>query len=234
MADDLARGGDLASSILPLFKAVTKQYAGKKFSPRQLSQTLSGYYGIDIHPYAVEDLIPRLVAEGILATAPHAVGVEELYYADITEEFESVDESFADNLFSTFRDFSYPILTASNISLTDTELQNALLARLRKSEFLGILAKPDRTREDQRSASTLIAKKSSEDEQRDKDITAAAHLDVLVASFILHAKETNQQLYELIVKTATGVIVSEVILNFRNPQGVNTLQGLTVILGLFR
>jgi hypothetical protein len=230
LADDLTRGGDLASSILPLFKAVTKQYAGKKFSPKQLSQALSAYYGIDIHPYAVEDLIPRLVAEGILATAPHLVGVEELYYADITEEFESVDESFADNLFSTFRDFSYPMLTANNISLTDTELQNALLARLRKSEFLGILAKPDRTREDQRSVSTLVAKKSSEDDQRDKDITATAHLDVLVASFILHAKETNQQLYELIVKTATGVIVSEVILNFRNPQGINTLQGLTVIL----
>lgn len=230
LADDLARGGDLASSILPLFKAVTKQFVGRKFSPRQLSQALSAYYGIEIHPYAVEDLIPRLLVEGILATSQHASGVDELYYADIAEEFDSVDESFADNLFSTFRDFSGPILKANNISLSDIELQDALVSRLRKSEFLGILAKPDRTREDQRSASTLVLKKSPEADQRDKDITATAHLDVLVASFFLHAKETNQQLYELLVKTATGVIVSEVILNFRNPQGVKTLQGLTVVL----
>lgn len=161
LADDLARGGDLASSILPLFKAVTKQYAGKRFSPKQLSEALSNYYGMDIHPYAVEDLVPRLVAESILAKHGHVSGVDELYYADVKEEFESVEDSFSDNLFSSFRDFANPILEKYRISLTDVELHDALLARLRKTEFLGILAKADRTKEDERSPSTLGTKRDA-------------------------------------------------------------------------
>lgn len=230
LADELTRGHDLATSILPLFKPVTKPLAGKRFSPKQLSQLISDCYGMDIHPYAIEDLVPRLEAAGILTRNPATQNIDELIYANISEDFDAVEDSFSENLFTAFESFAAPVLQLHKISLSSDQLRSELLARLRRTEFLGILAKPDRTREDERSPSTIGIKKSADEVAWELDVTAQAHMDVLVASFFLDTKNRNPPLFEMLLRTAAGVVVSEVVLNFRNPHNLLSLNGLVVIL----
>jgi hypothetical protein len=66
LADKLAQGGGLVSGLIPLFAPVVAPLAGKRFEAAKLSDLLADYYGMDIHPYAVEDIAPRLCEQGIL------------------------------------------------------------------------------------------------------------------------------------------------------------------------
>jgi hypothetical protein len=229
LADHLAGGGDIAAGFVPLFKAVTKPLAGKRFNAKQLCDLLAQYYDLDIHPYAIEDQIPRLIAAGILVKKPNTTDVSELVYGEVAESFDEIDDVAIDNVVLAFIRFAQVWLEPHGIKPNDEELRSAFLKRLRRSDFLGILAKPKAPTLSARPVLTL---------KRDTDATDSAQapqpldgkFDVLVASFLLDAKTSHQELYDLIIKTATGVLVSEVILNFRDPTNIKDLAGITVLL----
>ena len=58
----------------------------------------------------------------------------------------------------------------------------------------------------------------------------SAHLQVLCASFILHLHRNDSRAYELLLRLASGALVSEVILDCQTPAGSAQLESLVLAL----
>lgn len=226
LADKLSQGGDFFSGLIPLFSPVINPLAGKRFEPNQLSDLLADYYGMDIHPYAIESLAPRLEEQGLLERKEISANTIEFYYQKVEGEFYEVQDNLVENVTAQFKEFANEQLSALKIHLDDRQLTNALLDRLKKAEFFGVLIKSNETS----SKNTLTLKPTQTDATHEEQNNYESRLDILVASFLLNAHANKPDLFELLVKITTGALIAEVILDFRHPYGLKNLNGLQIFL----
>lgn len=222
--------GDLLGGLAPIFKPIAKIYAGKRFDPSEFAKTLGEIYGLKVNSWAIEDMAPRLERAGVLVRSMLAEGVHEFIYAEITEEFNEVTADDIAMVVQRFVDFSTPLLEQHGKVVDARLLEEALLRQLVDMEFVGILLKPEKVPAPEHKAGTITLRKSPEVAEREEEISTQARLDVLCASFILDTYHKDSRLYELIMRLATGALVSEVVLNFQDPGSNVTLDNLIVIL----
>ena len=222
--------GDLVSGLAPIFKPIARLHAGERFNCNEFSKLVDEIYGLRVHPWAVEDIAPRLEKAGLLVRAQHSDEVHEYLYAEITEEFDAVTEEDIRQVIHQFVEFAKPILRQNNLPIDARALEDGLLAQLVDMNFVSILLKPDRSKEDGRRDSTLAVKKPAEQTEWEQTNAARAKIDVLCAAFIVNAYHNNQSLYAMLMQIASGALVSEVILNLQDPGQTGSLEGLTVIL----
>jgi hypothetical protein len=222
--------GDLLQGLTPIFKPIAKSHANEKFEPEEFARILDELYGIKVHNWAIQDLLPRLESAEIVYKAKISDDIEQYYYSEITEEFNEVDEKDIRLITQEFVEFSKPILESHNLPIDIDALEDAFLSQLVDMDFISILLKPDRSKEDSKTPKTISLKKKSDEIEWEQQISAKSKIDVLSASFIIEVYKTNQKLYELIMRVATGALLSEVILNVQDPQVDISLDGLTVIL----
>lgn len=221
--------GDLISGLTPIFKPIAATHANQKFCANEFAGELNELYGIDIHPWAVDDLTPRLEKANLIRKIKTSEKSFEYYYNDIQKEFNDVTEADIKYVLQEFANFSRPILQAHQLNVTDLEMEDQFLAELLKMDFHSIQLKPDRSKEDVRKSSTLALKKTPEKKQWEEEVAANAKMDVLCSAFIVDTHQKNKALYELIVRIASGALISEVVLNFQTPAtGVN-LSSLNVV-----
>ncbi len=222
--------GDLLSGLAPIFKPIAKIHAGERFDPASFSTIVSDLYGLKVHPWAVEDLIPRLEHAGLISKIQHSKETHEYVYEEITEEFNAVTEGDIRQVIYRFIEFATPILQQNKKPIDKIALEEGFLSQLVNMDFISILLKPDRTKEDMRNNSTLSLKKPKEQTDWEEDVSARSKVDVLCASFIVNTYHEDKDLYDLIMRIATGSILSEVILNLQDPGKTVTLKGLKVAL----
>lgn len=222
--------GDLFSGLAPIFKPIAKTHAGEKFDVEEFSGLIDELYGLNVHPWAVEDLIPRLENAGLILRVQHSKDIHEYVYAEITEEFSDVTEDDIKYIVRRFIEFATPIIQQNNLPVDKTALEDGFLTQLIDMNFVSVLLKPDRSKEDARDSETLSLKKPQEQTEWEEDMSARAKLDVLCASFIVDVYHNDQKLYDLIMRIATGAILSEVVLNIQDPGETVTLNGLNVSL----
>lgn len=222
--------GDLFSGLAPIFKPIAKIHAGKTFDADEFSKLVDKLYGLKVHPWAVDDLVPRLENAGLLLRIQHSEEMHEYVYAEITDEFDAVTENDIKYVIQQFVEFATPILQQNRLPVDKIALEEGFLSQLIDMSFVSILLKPDRTKEDTRGSGTITLKKPKEQTDWEEDISTRAKVDVLCASFIVDVHHNHQKLYDLIMRIATGAILSEVILNLQDPGETGSLKGLNVIL----
>lgn len=222
--------GDLVSGLAPIFKPIARLHAGERFNCNEFSKLVNEIYGLRVHPWAVEDIAPRLEKAGLLVRVQHSDEVHEYLYAEITDEFDAVTEEDIRQVIHQFVEFAKPILRQNNLPIDERALEDGFLAQLVDMNFVSILLKPDRSKEDSRRDSTLAVKKPVEQTEWEQTNAARAKIDVLCAAFIVNAYHNNQNLYAMLMQIASGALVSEVILNLQDPGQTGSLEGLTVIL----
>lgn len=219
--------GDLMSGLMPIFKPIAKLHEGQKFEPAEFAKDLGDVYGLDVNPWAIEDLIPRLEKAGLIARFRLTDELHEYRYSKIDEEFGEIKESDLRALVDYFVEFATPLLKDRNEPLDRNMLENALFDQLVNPEFLGIVLKPVDKRE---RGSTLTMNKRDEQDEWDESTIERSKMDVLCASFILDAYNNYPEFYELIVRVANGALLSEVVLNLQDPGATIELKDLVVVL----
>lgn len=222
--------GDLLSGLAPIFKPIARLHAGERFDSNKFSKIVEELYGLKVHPWAVENIAPRLENAGLLIRVQQSSDIHEYAYAEVTQEFNEVSEDNIRLVIHQFIEFAKPILTQNNLPIDEKALEDEFLAQLVDMNFVSILLKPDRSKEDISGKETLSLKKPNEQKEWEKTNNDHARIDVLCASFIVDAYHNNENLYSMLVRIASGALISEVILNFQDPGKTSTLDGLTIIL----
>ena len=98
LADKLSQGGDIVSGLIPLFTPVIAPLAGTRFEAGKLSELLAEYYGMDIHPYAIEDLAPRLYEQGLLDRKEISSHSFEYIYQKIDHALPEMQNNLVENV----------------------------------------------------------------------------------------------------------------------------------------
>lgn len=224
--------GDLLSGLTPIFKPIARDRIGQRFNPVEFSEVAKNLYGIEIHPWAVDDLAPRLEKAGLLSKNKVSISGEEYVYAEVAEEFDEVQEGDIRLVVQRFIEFARPILERHQIQSDDKALEDAFFAQLVSMDFHAILLKPDRSKDDLKEsrAGRLSLPPKQEKVEWETTISAKSKIDVLCASFIVESFFNDKPLYDLIVRIATGALVAETVLNFQDPGSTANLNALRVIL----
>jgi hypothetical protein len=230
LAQTARSDGDLLSGLAPMFRPLARGKVGEKFSPSEFAEQVGRVYGLKVHPWAVEDLAPRLERAGLLRKVLVDQGVHEYVYEEVGGEFSEVSEADIRLVVWRFVDFAKPLLNEHGLAESEERLGDTFLRHLVDMDFVAVLLRPDRSRELERKATTLSVKKPEEQVKWETEATTEARFNVLCASFILQVHRTDTRLYDLLVRIATGALLSEVILNFQDPGTTTNLQGLTVLL----
>lgn len=222
--------GDLLSGLAPIFKPICKGKVGKRFDVAEFSREVQSLYGVEIHPWAVDDLTPRLETAGLLIKNKVSKTGIEYVYAEVVGDFNDVSESDIRVVIQKFIDFATPTLVLHKLAVSEKALEDAFLGQLVAMDFHSILLKPDRTKEDQKSPGTLSIQKDPEKIKWEENVSARSKMDVLCASFIVEAFHNNKELYDLIVRIASGALIAEVVLNIQDPGTSITLNALKIVL----
>lgn len=222
--------GDLLTGLAPIFKPIARKLAGKRFDPAEFAKTLGEIYGLKVSPWAIEDMAPRLENARLLSKVMLSEGVHEYVYAEPTGEFDEVSDKDIAILLKRFVDFAQPLTEQHGLEMAPDQLEQAFLRQLVDMEFVGILIKPETVPAPERTERTITLNKSPSQVAEKEHISRQARLDVLCASFILDTYLKDPPLYALILRVATGALVSEVVLNFQDPGADVSLGGLTVVL----
>jgi len=223
-------GSDLLGRLAPLFKLVAKSKVGKKFDAAEFAREVGRLYFIDVHPWAAEDLAPRLERAGLLTRNQLSTGAHEYFYAPIETEFNEVSEADIRLVVQKFVAFAAPILASHSLPVDAKALEVAFFAQLIQMDFVSILTKPERTPNEGATAGTIKLKKSQEEVEKRQEFDLKARIDVLCASFILQVYRTERAIYDLLVKIASGALMAETVLNFQSPGGAVSLEKLNVVL----
>lgn len=221
---------DLLSGLAPIFRSLGQGRVGQKFDPVEFASAVGKTYGLKVHPWAAEDLAPRLERAGLLQRVEVGPGAHEYAYSEVTGDYSEVSEADIRLVLRRFHEYARPLLAAHGLSETDEDLEDAFLKHLVDMEFVAVLLRPDQSAAQERKPSTITLKKPHEQEEWESEALHKSRFNVLCASFILQAHRDETKLYELLVRVATGALVAEVILNFQDPGAQANLSGLTVIL----
>lgn len=80
---------DILSGLVPIVSPIAQANAGKAFDAQELCKKLKELYGIEIHPWVTDELVPNLVRTGVLIPSELSGSVVKHYYAP-AERFESM------------------------------------------------------------------------------------------------------------------------------------------------
>lgn len=222
--------GDLLTGLAPIFKPIAKLHAGKRFEPKEFAQTVSEIYGLKVNSWAIEELAPRLANAGLLTKIGVSEGAHQYVYAEITEQYDEITDKDIARVTEKFVQFAMPVLQQYAQPIDAKKLEEAFLRQLVDMEFVGILLKPERSPDTHPVKPPITLKRKEDEAKWEKDIEAQSRIEVLCAAFILDAYHKDKNLYDMIVRLATGALVAEVVLNFQNPDANVSLHGLKVIL----
>ena len=230
LAQTARTDNDLLTGLAPIFRPLARGRVGQKFVPSEFAENVGKIFGLKVHPWAVEDLAPRLERAGLLQKVQLTQGSHEYAYAEVGDEFSDVSEVDIRLVVRRFVDFAKPLLEGHGLSESDDRLADAFLRHLVDMDFVAVLLRPDQSAANERKATTVVLKKPADQVQWEVNSSTQARFNVLCASFILDVHRNDRPLYELLVRIAAGALLSEVILNFQDPGAASNLSGLTVML----
>lgn len=219
---------DLTSGLAPMFAPIARELKGEPFSADVFADKLSEFYGIKIHPWAVDDLTPRLEACGILRRVPFSESTVAYVYATPSEARygDDVTEAQVRSLLSDFSTFACDQFNSHGVVISASEAEKVFLEYLVITDLSSI-----------RSRSSTPAKKpeiltlrKSEGGQDDSAAAKRNQLLTVCASYILNMFESKRDTYDLIVRLAHGALLAEVVLNVKDPGSKSDLRRLTVVL----
>ncbi|EGH72303.1 hypothetical protein PSYAR_17240 [Pseudomonas syringae pv. aceris str. M302273] len=224
---------DILSGLVPIVSPIAQESAGKPFNAVELCEKLENLYGIEIHPWVTEELVPNLVKAGILIPSDVTTGVVRHFYAS-AERFESISSVETDvrTLVSEFISYCGPLIPTEEM-LDDVELEKFFLNQLVSLDFHSALLKPGvpiKVMPEGRGVLSLKREKVEEQSALTAETRRTDRLKLLCAAFIVKLKDDSSKLLGCLVKIASGAIVAEYILNLREPNSTTSLTGMKLYL----
>ena len=218
----------MLAGIVSIFKPIAKQYAGDIFEPTDFCQLVDDLYGLKIHPWAVQDLISRLVSHGILVEHKVVSGIKQYIYAEIEQEFTEITQVDIENVVERFIEYSESKTGRLGIDIDKDTLCERFLTHMSDLNFIAAALRPEDYVKKRSDASTLTTNK--EKAAWKSSVQKETRMNILCAGFVIDAFNKDKKLYELIVKIVSGALVSEVVLNFQEPAKNVNLNKVKVIL----
>ena len=220
---------DILSGLVPIVSPIAQASAGKAFDAKELCEKLKELYGIEIHPWVTEELVPNLVEAQILVPSEVGGSAVKHYYAQ-AERFESISpiEDEVKILVDSFVSYCRPLIPVDE-GFDITFLESVFLNQLVSLDFQSQLLKPGVSKKPELSARPILRL------NRDKpasyipdaeETLRADRLKLLCASFILKLSEDDSELFPFLLRIASGAIAAEYILNLREPNTTTSLKGM--------
>lgn len=233
--------GDLLSGLAPIVKPIARELAGQTFDAIEFTKRVEELYQIRIHPWVVDDLAPRLEKAGLLVKNQVTSKLTSYSYADIPDEFDEVSVDDIRRVLQRFVTYARPLLARHQLELDDAQLEETFLQELISLDFHAALLRPGRATAPvpaiASSAGTLSLPIKAEVIENGEVSVAAeqetlerSNITILCAGFILAMFQTEPDLYDLILRIATGAMVAEAVLNIQNPGSTASLKGLRIAL----
>lgn len=217
---------DLLSGLTPIFKPIARDWAGQIFDPKQFAQRVEELYRISIHPWAVDDLARRMEIVGLLKKTHETQHAISYSYAAIDDEFNEVSEADVRLVVQRFIEYARPLCENHELTLSDSQLESAFFKQIISMDFHAALLKPKQAAT---TSKTLLSTKkvnnnTIDPEQEDKSLA------ILCAGFIISMFNHDSEIYDLILRIATGAMVAEAVLNIQSPEGAANLNQIKIIL----
>lgn len=233
--------GDLLSGLAPIVKPIARELAGQRFDAKEFSRRVEELYQISIHPWVADELAPRLEKAGLLVKTQVTARVTSYAYSEIPQEFDEVGVGDIRRVLQRFVDYARPLLARHKLALDEAQLEETFLRELTSLDFHAALLRPGRTKATAaaptaRARTLHMPAKAELVGQTDVPVVAEpealalSDVTILCAGFILAMYQTEPDLYDLILRIATGAMVAEAVLNIQSPGGTASLKGLRIAL----
>lgn len=132
----LAQSGaqnDILGGLIPLIAPIAKDKSGQIVNPDHLRDELARLYGIDVHPWAMEELMPRLVRAKLATERQMGRNRCVHYYAETQEvHADGVSESDIQDILDDVARFAESIMGKSGLELEHQYIQKLFLNQLGK------------------------------------------------------------------------------------------------------
>ncbi|MFT5760712.1 MAG: hypothetical protein ACI9LM_005499 [Alteromonadaceae bacterium] len=191
--------GDIIQGLLPIFIPALKGKSGKIFSAQEFCNDINIMYGIKMHPYVAEEMIPKFVKAQILDEV-NSVKVGKQYIISKVTDFD--DEKSKDSFIEIYNGFSAissRILAKVNADISNIDYDyefSRRLARVSYSESIGI----------------------SLDERSDiSDININSCLDYTFNRFVWKLINDGGENKKILESAYSGAILAEVVLSLQEP-----------------
>ena len=203
--------GDLLRGFMPLFAPIFSSLGESIFDPREFTSKVESFYGLRMHPYVAEDWIPRFEDAGFIELI-EGDRFNKTYRCRSRETTSMMqDASLITEVVNELVEHTDSLLRAHNFELDRTRIEEAIISRLCKPEFINILNRPQRN---PINPNRLTLSKGKEEEAlRHED----ALIDFILADRLLHLFEHNKEHFAQVADVARGALVSEVVLGLRSP-----------------
>lgn len=239
----LAQSGsqnDILSGLVPLLTPIAKAKAGKNFDRDFLSRELSRLYGVEVHPWALDELVPRMEKSGLLIKKSMSrVGAIYSYAEDFGEEHAKTTEEDIQETLEDFIAFAKVVMHEANIEISEELLRKHFFNQIVTSDFQVRLVRPGTLSGGRKILTLKESNELSEDEMSMGDELLVGEpslqkqldqMKIISASYILHASVNNKKAYAQLLNIANGAILAEYVLNLREPNSPFSLSSLRIYL----
>lgn len=232
----LAQSGaqnDILGGLIPIISPIAREHAGQNVDADHLRAELGRLYGIDVHPWAMDELIPRLVKAKMITEKPIGKGRCLHYYAENEDAAsDGTSESDIQAILDDVAVFAEGIMSKSGISLPQDFIQKHFMNQLVTSDFQVRLIRPEARQRQDGKILTLRPGDAEQPAELEMSVEAKNlnQVKIICAAYILHAFHNNPQVYQKLLNIASGAIIAEYVLNLREPGENVSLKGLRLYL----
>jgi len=205
------RTGDIIRGLMPLFEPIFAEMDGEMFSPSDFASRVERLYGLKMHPYVAEDWVPRFEEAGLLEQAGSDHYSQSYRCKGAPLKLASPDGADVEAIVEELTTHAEGRLRESASTLSRLNIENGIIKRLYKPEFLALLSRPQKTFT---KSSTLTLSSTDAD---DTAVDPESLLDFILADRLLALSHENRVQFDAITDIAGGALVSEVVLALRNP-----------------
>lgn len=218
--EEFDRTGDIVRGLMPLFEPIFGSMAGSPFDPRKFSEQVKSYYGLHINVLVVEDWVTRFEQSGFLESTGDKYSRSYICKA----QSNSLDVEAVNQTQETLRalvDHVSERLVDHNFNVMRDSVEQSVIERLRRPDFLNLLLKPELSR---KVGSTLSLPGSVADTGPDLE----AAMDYVLAARLTWMADERPGQFKSVTNVAAGALVSEVVFNLRQPPVVGQKSGGTI------
>lgn len=218
--EEFDRTGDIVRGLMPLFEPIFASMAGNPFDPRKFSDQVKLSYGLHINVLVVEDWVTRFEQSGFLESVGDKYSKSYVCKPQSNSpNLETVEQTQA--MLGELVDHVSERLVARRFNIARDAVEQAVIDRLRRPDFLNLLLKPELSR---KIGSTLSLPGNVVDVAPDLE----AAIDYVLAARLIWMADERPGQFQSVTNVAAGALVSEVVFNLRQPPAVGQKSGGTL------
>lgn len=198
--EQFGKTGDITEGLLPIFTPLLRNKEGELFSVTDFCLDIDKEYGLQIHPYVIEDMIPNLIKLGVLQEKDNLSSNVLIYIGQIScEEDNNINDSL-ERICNGFKAMSLKVLDKVELTSNHVDFNAEFSKRLARTNY---------------DLNTGVEVENFREKTIHSNIDSI--LDYCFARFITELIETDADEFEVVKQAYSGAILAEVVLSLRDP-----------------